>query len=96
MPIWPHNEYGWSTINPAWLTFSALVIPESGEYVIMLDLTTRAKSSRWGDTHNLQYWLGCSYRKASSRLLRRSSRKGCEIRLPLWVSILGVIYSNWS
>ncbi|KAL2813582.1 hypothetical protein BJX63DRAFT_431923 [Aspergillus granulosus] len=24
LPIWPHNEYGWSTINPAWLTFSAL------------------------------------------------------------------------
>ncbi|KAJ5893243.1 Clavaminate synthase-like protein [Penicillium taxi] len=30
MPIWPHNEYGWSTVNPAWLTFSALVTPESG------------------------------------------------------------------
>ncbi|KAJ9133366.1 Clavaminate synthase-like protein [Pleurostoma richardsiae] len=30
LPIWPHNEYGWSTINPAWLTFSALVTPESG------------------------------------------------------------------
>ncbi|KAF5677465.1 taurine catabolism dioxygenase [Fusarium circinatum] len=24
LPIWPHNEYGWSTINPAWLTFCAL------------------------------------------------------------------------
>ncbi|KAJ4389850.1 hypothetical protein N0V93_007322 [Gnomoniopsis smithogilvyi] len=30
LPIWPHNEYGWSTINPAWLTFCALKIPESG------------------------------------------------------------------
>lgn len=30
LPIWPHNEYGWSTINPAWLTFSALEIPTEG------------------------------------------------------------------
>lgn len=30
LPIWPHNEYGWSTINPAWLTFSALKVPEQG------------------------------------------------------------------
>ncbi|KAH8661684.1 hypothetical protein BGZ60DRAFT_413717 [Tricladium varicosporioides] len=30
MPIWPHNEYGWSTINPAWLTFCNLSVPESG------------------------------------------------------------------
>ncbi|TVY81454.1 Clavaminate synthase-like protein [Lachnellula suecica] len=30
MPIWPHNEYGWSTINPAWLTFSNLHVPASG------------------------------------------------------------------
>ncbi|KAL4907091.1 hypothetical protein BDW74DRAFT_167095 [Aspergillus multicolor] len=30
LPIWPHNEYGWSTINPSWLTFSALKIPSSG------------------------------------------------------------------
>ncbi|OHF01000.1 hypothetical protein CORC01_03828 [Colletotrichum orchidophilum] len=30
LPIWPHSEYGWSTINPSWLTFSALQIPESG------------------------------------------------------------------
>lgn len=30
LPIWPHNEYGWSTINPAWLTFSALKIPQEG------------------------------------------------------------------
>jgi len=30
MPIWPHNEYGWSTVNPAWITFSALVSPETG------------------------------------------------------------------
>ncbi|KAL3458991.1 hypothetical protein BJX64DRAFT_291653 [Aspergillus heterothallicus] len=30
LPIWPHNEYGWSTINPAWLTFSALEVPEKG------------------------------------------------------------------
>ena len=30
MPIWPHNEYGWSTINPAWLTFSCLNVPETG------------------------------------------------------------------
>ncbi|KAL4960103.1 uncharacterized protein BDV14DRAFT_205032 [Aspergillus stella-maris] len=30
LPIWPHNEYGWSTINPAWLTFCALKVPESG------------------------------------------------------------------
>ncbi|KAJ4546195.1 hypothetical protein HRR77_004731 [Exophiala dermatitidis] len=30
LPIWPHNEYGWSTINPAWLTFSALSVPETG------------------------------------------------------------------
>ncbi|KAF0330735.1 Clavaminate synthase-like protein [Colletotrichum asianum] len=30
LPNWPHSEYGWSTINPAWLTFSALQIPESG------------------------------------------------------------------
>lgn len=30
LPIWPHNEYGWSTHNPAWLTFAALKVPESG------------------------------------------------------------------
>ena len=30
LPIWPHNEYGWSTINPAWLTFSALKVPNEG------------------------------------------------------------------
>ncbi|TDZ16834.1 Clavaminate synthase-like protein [Colletotrichum orbiculare MAFF 240422] len=30
LPIWPHSEYGWSTINPAWLTFSALQLPASG------------------------------------------------------------------
>ena len=30
LPIWPHNEYGWSTHNPAWLTFSCLHVPQSG------------------------------------------------------------------
>ncbi|KAM5354138.1 hypothetical protein ACJ41O_000788 [Fusarium nematophilum] len=30
LPIWPHNEYGWSTINPAWLTFSAVIPAEDG------------------------------------------------------------------
>ncbi|UPX16441.1 uncharacterized protein EKO05_0006840 [Ascochyta rabiei] len=30
LPIWPHNEYGWSTHNPAWLTFASLQVPESG------------------------------------------------------------------
>ncbi|OAK97015.1 Clavaminate synthase-like protein [Phaeosphaeriaceae sp. SRC1lsM3a] len=30
LPIWPHNEYGWSTHNPAWLTFSCLDVPERG------------------------------------------------------------------
>ncbi|KAH8657864.1 hypothetical protein BX600DRAFT_60604 [Xylariales sp. PMI_506] len=30
LPIWPHNEYGWSTINPSWLTFSCLDVPKSG------------------------------------------------------------------
>ncbi|KAI0892710.1 Clavaminate synthase-like protein [Annulohypoxylon nitens] len=30
LPIWPHNEYGWSTINPSWLTFSCLDVPDSG------------------------------------------------------------------
>ncbi|KAF9695677.1 hypothetical protein EKO04_006588 [Ascochyta lentis] len=30
LPIWPHNEYGWSTHNPAWLTFSSLQVPEDG------------------------------------------------------------------
>ncbi|KAI1645956.1 Clavaminate synthase-like protein [Daldinia loculata] len=30
LPIWPHNEYGWSTINPSWLTFACLQAPESG------------------------------------------------------------------
>ncbi|KAM0716524.1 hypothetical protein Q7P37_007969 [Cladosporium fusiforme] len=30
LPIWPHNEYGWSTHHPAWLTFSCLEVPESG------------------------------------------------------------------
>ncbi|KAH7110899.1 hypothetical protein B0J11DRAFT_599202 [Dendryphion nanum] len=30
LPIWPHNEYGWSTHNPAWLTFSCLQVPETG------------------------------------------------------------------
>lgn len=30
LPIWPHSEYGWSTINPAWLTFSALETPSAG------------------------------------------------------------------
>lgn len=30
LPIWPHNEYGWSTHNLAWLTFLCLEVPESG------------------------------------------------------------------
>ncbi|KAI1759775.1 Clavaminate synthase-like protein [Hypoxylon sp. FL1150] len=30
LPIWPHNEYGWSTINPSWLTFCCLRVPDSG------------------------------------------------------------------
>jgi alpha-ketoglutarate-dependent taurine dioxygenase len=30
LPIWPHNEYGWSRHNPAWLTFSCLEVPDSG------------------------------------------------------------------
>jgi hypothetical protein len=30
LPIWPHNEYGWSTHNPSWLTFSCLEVPEHG------------------------------------------------------------------
>ncbi len=30
MPIWLHNEYGWSTVNPAWLNFACLAVPESG------------------------------------------------------------------
>ncbi|KAL4873982.1 hypothetical protein BDV12DRAFT_181873 [Aspergillus spectabilis] len=30
LPIWLHNEYGWSTINPGWLTFSALKVPGEG------------------------------------------------------------------
>lgn len=30
LPIWPHNEYGWSTHNPAWLTFSCLSVAETG------------------------------------------------------------------
>ena len=32
LPIWLHNEYGWSTIHPAWISFSALAVPESGNY----------------------------------------------------------------
>ncbi|KAH6651562.1 hypothetical protein BKA67DRAFT_593443 [Truncatella angustata] len=30
LPIWPHNEYGWSTINPSWLSFTCLEVPQSG------------------------------------------------------------------
>ncbi|ROW09883.1 hypothetical protein VPNG_06279 [Cytospora leucostoma] len=30
LPIWPHSEYGWSTIHPAWVSFTALAVPESG------------------------------------------------------------------
>ncbi|KAL5399271.1 hypothetical protein PMIN06_005544 [Paraphaeosphaeria minitans] len=30
LPIWPHNEYGWSTHNPSWLTFCCLEVPETG------------------------------------------------------------------
>ena len=30
LPIWPHNEYGWSIVNPAWLNFSCLAVPSSG------------------------------------------------------------------
>jgi hypothetical protein len=30
LPIWPHNEYGWSTHHPSWLTFSCLQTPQSG------------------------------------------------------------------
>ncbi|KAL5374054.1 hypothetical protein DPSP01_012235 [Paraphaeosphaeria sporulosa] len=30
LPIWPHNEYGWSTHNPSWLTFCCLEVPLSG------------------------------------------------------------------
>ncbi|KAK2598413.1 hypothetical protein N8I77_011833 [Diaporthe amygdali] len=30
LPIWPHNEYGWSTIHPDWISFSALAVPELG------------------------------------------------------------------
>lgn len=35
LPIWPHNEYGWSTINPAWLTFSALIPAQTGKWMWM-------------------------------------------------------------
>lgn len=37
LPIWPHSEYGWSTVNPAWLTFCALEVPESGKLVLGLE-----------------------------------------------------------
>jgi len=30
LPIWPHNEYGWSTHHPSWLTFSCIQVPQSG------------------------------------------------------------------
>lgn len=30
LPIWPHNEYGWSTHHPAWLTFACLDVAETG------------------------------------------------------------------
>lgn len=30
LPIWPHNEYGWSTVHPSWLTFSCLEVPKEG------------------------------------------------------------------
>ncbi|KAF2814020.1 Clavaminate synthase-like protein [Mytilinidion resinicola] len=42
LPIWPHNEYGWSTINPAWLTFSAIVIPEQGNIALASALEKQA------------------------------------------------------
>ncbi|KAF9019646.1 Clavaminate synthase-like protein [Hymenopellis radicata] len=29
-PIWHHNEYGWSTVHPAYLSFFCLVRPTSG------------------------------------------------------------------
>ncbi|KAF8886271.1 hypothetical protein CPB85DRAFT_1566841 [Mucidula mucida] len=29
-PIWHHNEYGWSTVHPAYLSFFCLVTPTSG------------------------------------------------------------------
>ncbi|KAI2464998.1 hypothetical protein F4781DRAFT_435818 [Annulohypoxylon bovei var. microspora] len=39
LPILPHNEYGWSTINPSWLTFSCLHTPDSsGETPIISSL----------------------------------------------------------
>ena len=46
LPIWPHNEYGWSTHNPAWLTFSCLEVPESGgatPVISSIGLATRLK-----------------------------------------------------
>ncbi|KAK1988191.1 hypothetical protein LZ30DRAFT_578727 [Colletotrichum cereale] len=36
LPIWPHRKYGWSTIDPAWLTFSALKLTESGMSTIYI------------------------------------------------------------
>lgn len=44
MPIWPHNEYGWSTVNPAWLTFSNLGVPTSGMF-LMKDFRSRQGGS---------------------------------------------------
>lgn len=36
LPIWPHNEYGWSTHNPAWLTFSCVDVPHSGGATLII------------------------------------------------------------
>ena len=48
LAIWPHNEYGWSTINPAWLTFSNLVVPEEGLLFLNLSNCERElKDVRW-------------------------------------------------
>lgn len=47
LPIWPHSEYGWSTIHPAWLTFSALAVaPRGGATPLISSLAVAAAVAR--------------------------------------------------
>lgn len=44
LPIWPHNEYGWSTVHPSWLTFSCLQVPPEGGATPLISSLELAKT----------------------------------------------------
>lgn len=75
LPIWPHNEYGWSTINPAWVTFCALEVlslvrctqtPMPGGFLVIPALTNEpCETLRWRDSHFIGAGAGKGFGRAS-------------------------------